>query len=69
MWARSARNAGDRRCMPAASPSLYLSVGLQPHDARSESHGLVGVMFLDEYVQVLSLSLFCRRKKIATPTC
>jgi hypothetical protein len=69
MWARSARKAGDRRCMPAASPSLYLSVGLQPHDARSESHGLFGVMFLDEYVRVLSLSLFCRRKKIAAPTC
>lgn len=37
----------------------------RPHDARSESHGLVGVMFLDEYVRVLSLSLslFCRRRR------
>jgi hypothetical protein len=58
MWARSARKVGDRRCMPAASPSLYLSIGLQPHDARNESHGLIGVMFLDEYVRVLSLSFF-----------
>lgn len=73
-WSRATEGGGRVRRKESWRPPLHaggfpltlpIRAGLQPHDARSESHGLVGVMFLDEYVRVLSLSLslFCRRRR------
>lgn len=57
---RKERKAGDRRaaaCRRLPPHSTYPPVSNHMMHA-AKGHGLVGVMFLDEYVRVLSLSLF-----------